>query len=156
MEIRFECKNKHHLDCCCGFPSADEDHGEGQWHLQRGQAHRGGWAVAWLSAWGVLQPGGNTGSDITAELCCSTIDGVVCWPCPTERHGESQRSSRHSLHGSGQSVQTLVPDGFHQLPAAPALHRTYQTFPLSGGKASYLTIYTKLTNVSNPRIKFRF
>lgn len=38
------------------FP-ADEDHGEGERHLQRGEADGGGRAVAGLSAAGVLQPG---------------------------------------------------------------------------------------------------
>lgn len=38
------------------FP-ADEDHGEGERHLQRGEADGCGWALAGLSAAGVLQPG---------------------------------------------------------------------------------------------------
>lgn len=38
------------------FP-ADEDHGEGERHLQRGEADGRGRALAGLSAAGVLQPG---------------------------------------------------------------------------------------------------
>lgn len=40
----------------CLLP-ADEDHGEGERHLQRGEADVGGRALAGLSAAGVLQPG---------------------------------------------------------------------------------------------------
>lgn len=36
---------------------ADEDHGEGERHFQRGQANGGGRALAGLSTAGVLQPG---------------------------------------------------------------------------------------------------
>ncbi|XP_047432210.1 high affinity cGMP-specific 3',5'-cyclic phosphodiesterase 9A-like isoform X3 [Mugil cephalus] len=85
--------------------SADEDHGEGERHLQRGQAHGGGRALAGLSAAGVLQP---------------------------ERLGETQRPPSDSLHGPGQSVQTVLSDQLHPVCPPATVHRAHQALPLSG------------------------
>lgn len=51
-----------------------------------------------------------------------------------ERHRETQRSPGGSLHGPGQSVQTVFSDQLHPVRPPAALQRAHQALPLPGGK----------------------
>lgn len=80
---------------------ADEDHGEGERHLQRGQAHGRGRALAGLSAAGVLQPGlQNPKLGLKSSFVCFPVT-LVSKRVFSERHGETQRPPSDALHGPG-------------------------------------------------------
>lgn len=58
-----------------------------------------------------------------------------------ERHRETQRPPGGSLHGPGQSVQTVLSDQLHPVRPPAALQRAHQALPLPGGKV--LTLRSK-------------
>ncbi|XP_068506104.1 high affinity cGMP-specific 3',5'-cyclic phosphodiesterase 9A isoform X2 [Syngnathus scovelli] len=106
----FDFKNKDHTEVTFCLPYVvNEDHGEGERHLQRGQADGGGRALAGLSAAGVFQPGGR---------------------------GKTQRASGDSIYGPGQSLQAVFPNQFHSLCPVAALHGDHQALSLSGATYS--------------------